>query len=603
MRKANQVFALCLAILCLLSVLPVSASAANAPDAITQTYLDHESKYRLQQSGSGPCVYYSCYMMSLRRMDIDGVGTSKASISAFQNVATSNGVNVYDNFTYSFGENSYTIRRIRLHKNGNNRYFYPALRKNISIANGLAKADDVKRLLITQLSLHPEGVVVWRANEEESYEHAVLVTKYNPTKDLFWCTDPATGKDRYLADALEASGDSAPSDVLKRQDYILKRINSLYIIASSKLASDKHFTVKYDANGGTGTMADSTFTYGETAQLSPCTFTREGYQFKGWWAIRAFDNRWRCKMSEPGWPIYQGSSVSTKATSMVWAKTDELFTYLGITEPALYADGASVKNMGLIDGGSITFKAQWEKVPDDEQDRMPPFLTDIWAYNNDAEKTDAMGAFARPGSTVTVGVAATEEDGASISLTLGMVNPETGETLELTSGTLPRQEDDTYEFDCNIPAETREGIWELTSATVRDEAGNASQYLTAEQIPGDMWFVVSKEKALLAIWEERWEDDLFLLQFSFHYNADFVHMDESAVPPRPKDGTSVYAVAWYDTEGKLVDLEPLQSVMWYGDRKETMVLQTPQDAAGYRLFALSGAWNPMCASYYSTKSE
>jgi len=43
------------------------------------------------------------------------------------------------------------------------------------------------------------------------------------------------------------------------------------------------YTVTFNANGGTGTMANQTFTYGEAAKaLSANTFTRVGYTFKGW---------------------------------------------------------------------------------------------------------------------------------------------------------------------------------------------------------------------------------------------------------------------------------------------------------------------------------
>ena len=42
------------------------------------------------------------------------------------------------------------------------------------------------------------------------------------------------------------------------------------------------YTVSYDANGGSGTMADQAFTYDAEQALTPCAFTREGYTFAGW---------------------------------------------------------------------------------------------------------------------------------------------------------------------------------------------------------------------------------------------------------------------------------------------------------------------------------
>ena len=42
------------------------------------------------------------------------------------------------------------------------------------------------------------------------------------------------------------------------------------------------YTVHFNANGGTGTMADQTLTLGDENPLSPCTFTRIGFDFAGW---------------------------------------------------------------------------------------------------------------------------------------------------------------------------------------------------------------------------------------------------------------------------------------------------------------------------------
>jgi uncharacterized repeat protein (TIGR02543 family) len=42
------------------------------------------------------------------------------------------------------------------------------------------------------------------------------------------------------------------------------------------------FYVKFDANGGTGTMADQTFVWNTPQALTANTFTRTGYDFKGW---------------------------------------------------------------------------------------------------------------------------------------------------------------------------------------------------------------------------------------------------------------------------------------------------------------------------------
>ena len=78
---------------------------------------------------------------------------------------------------------------------------------------------------------------------------------------------------------------------------------------------DQGYTVKYNANNGTGSMSDSTFLRGNSYSLKNNTFTRNGYVFTGW---------------------------NTKADG----------------SGTSYSNKASVKNLAEK-GGSITLYAQW----------------------------------------------------------------------------------------------------------------------------------------------------------------------------------------------------------------------------------------------------
>ena len=53
------------------------------------------------------------------------------------------------------------------------------------------------------------------------------------------------------------------------------------------------FTMRYNANGGSGSMADTVVTYGVSTALRTNTFTRTGYTFKGWTAYRTTKGQWR----------------------------------------------------------------------------------------------------------------------------------------------------------------------------------------------------------------------------------------------------------------------------------------------------------------------
>lgn len=77
-----------------------------------------------------------------------------------------------------------------------------------------------------------------------------------------------------------------------------------------------HYTVAFDANGGSGTMAPQAFTYDAAQALAAASFTRAGHTFAGW-----------------------NTAADGSGTS--------------------FADGTSVVNLSAEDGASVTLYAQW----------------------------------------------------------------------------------------------------------------------------------------------------------------------------------------------------------------------------------------------------
>jgi len=57
---------------------------------------------------------------------------------------------------------------------------------------------------------------------------------------------------------------------------------TLYAVWQEGTTSVTQYTITYNANGGTGTMASQTVTVGSTVTLTTNTFTYDGYTFKGW---------------------------------------------------------------------------------------------------------------------------------------------------------------------------------------------------------------------------------------------------------------------------------------------------------------------------------
>lgn len=99
-------------------------------------------------------------------------------------------------------------------------------------------------------------------------------------------------------------------------------------------------TFKYNANGGTGTMADTTISYGILTPIKINTFTREGYTFAYWKAYRDYDEKWR------------GYNADGKDG---WYDPSEIVRYWE------YTDGISVSTTAY--SGTITLYAEWKANP------------------------------------------------------------------------------------------------------------------------------------------------------------------------------------------------------------------------------------------------
>ena len=104
----------------------------------------------------------------------------------------------------------------------------------------------------------------------------------------------------------------------------------------------KTYTVRYNANGGSGTMKDTKVTYGTATTLTANAFTRSGYDFVGWFAQRASDGKWGYK---------NGSSTKW------FAEGKQTSGYY----KNLYANKGSSSNATSVNGDVVTLYAQWVK--------------------------------------------------------------------------------------------------------------------------------------------------------------------------------------------------------------------------------------------------
>ena len=93
----------------------------------------------------------------------------------------------------------------------------------------------------------------------------------------------------------------------------------------------KKYTIKFDANGGTGTTKEVVCDYGSKCTLTGNAFTRDGYEFTGW---------------------------NTKSDGN------------GVS----YRDGAVVKDLSSVDGSIVTLYAKWKAIHVDVEEHVITFI-------------------------------------------------------------------------------------------------------------------------------------------------------------------------------------------------------------------------------------
>ena len=152
--------------------------------------------------------------------------------------------------------------------------------------------------------------------------------------------------------------------------------------SSSSSSSQKiNWTVKYNANGGKGSMADTKHTYGVKSNLRKNTFTRTGYTFNNWYVYRPnvkkwmYTNgdisRWYAKGSQPSKyylkPYNNGGWVNcttARNNDMVvmyanWqAISGATITKSGVTYPTSITQGSSFALKGKVSSNKTIDKIE-----------------------------------------------------------------------------------------------------------------------------------------------------------------------------------------------------------------------------------------------------
>ncbi|MGN0498302.1 MAG: hypothetical protein ACI4F6_04470, partial [Acutalibacteraceae bacterium] len=139
----------------------------------------------------------------------------------------------------------------------------------------------------------------------------------------------------------ESGETSITHKVLEEYDLNVDNLTGETTISVALVSSAvKTYTVKYDANGGTGTMADTVATYGVTTAIPTSTFTYAGKNLAGWTVYRTALNQF----------------LYVNGTKLGWYKEGEQPD--GYTK-YVYKPNAKFTNLTSVDGDTVVFYAQW----------------------------------------------------------------------------------------------------------------------------------------------------------------------------------------------------------------------------------------------------
>ena len=131
------------------------------------------------------------------------------------------------------------------------------------------------------------------------------------------------------------------------------------------------YTVKFNANGGTGSMANQSFTYGTEKALTVNAFTRTGYTFQGWATSASGAKVYNDKQSVSNltqtsgavvnlYAVWKGNSYSVKfnANGGMGTMSNESFTYgtaKALTANAFTRTGYTFQGWATSAGGDNVY--------------------------------------------------------------------------------------------------------------------------------------------------------------------------------------------------------------------------------------------------------
>lgn len=156
--------------------------------------------------------------------------------------------------------------------------------------------------------------------------------------------------------------DLTKENVGNGETFVQQKQNGRYVSASYVARFRPYrYTLKFDANGGTGKMDDQIFQHGQILPLNGCTYSREGYDFMGWSMsadnVKRFDNKAEVGFSSL---LQTGGEPQDNAKATlyaVWKENTVTLNYVSSDE-SLGSVTVGSETIGAVNGTSAGSIAQ-----------------------------------------------------------------------------------------------------------------------------------------------------------------------------------------------------------------------------------------------------
>lgn len=314
---------------------PMVEGLVAGSNYLYSVYESAATKYYKGTDGKGTCKYPVDRIVAFKFSDfIDNSNYFTKCEASYESIAKA---------LESIGvDGSKTYRTKIAEKNGISGYTGTA-EQNIKMLDLLKAGKLLKPELLLKMD---ERLVCFNANggtgvmQEEVFRNGAALPNNNFTKKGYVFAGWAT---------------TADGEVVYSNNASVNLVESITLYAVWK---PNQYILVYDANGGSGTMSNTTVTYGVSTAVRKPTFTRKGYTVAGWYRYRTSDDKWYYTSADGktrAWYVEGKQPTGYKKHVMKTTSTVSITSAVAGDKVVLYAVWKKDNKYTSLDGKKVMF--------------------------------------------------------------------------------------------------------------------------------------------------------------------------------------------------------------------------------------------------------